>query len=94
MNIQELTTNKVTLNYPNILILKPNMTLPVTINSLEAGNVQLIMEFKEQRKVIKCISPSAFNIHKLLRTIGHFTYNLNEVVSEEIYSVEDYMRLV
>lgn len=94
MNIQELTTNRVSLGYPNIVIMRPNQTLPVTIQSLESGPIQLIMEFKGQRKVVKSISPSAFNIDKLLRTLGSITYNLDSAISKEIYSVEEYMRLV
>lgn len=94
MNIQELTTNRVALSYPNIVVERPNQTLPVTIQSLEAGNIQLIMEYKGQRKVIKSISPSAFNIQKLLRTVGSCRYNLNETVSKDIFTVEEYMRYV
>lgn len=94
MNIQQMTTNSVNLGYPNIVVSRPNLTLPVIIQSLEEGSVQLIMEYKGQRKVVKSISPSAFNIDKLLRTVGNFTYNVDAVIKQEIYSVADYMRLV
>ena len=94
MNIQELTTNRVSLNYPNVVITRPNRTVPVIIQSLEEGTVQLIMEFKGQRKVVKSISPSAFNMNKLLRTVGSFTYNIDANVGHEVYSIDEYMRLV
>lgn len=86
INIQELTEKKASERFPNILVLTPNETLPVVVRTLEKGDMQLIVEFNGKRKVVASISESAYNINKLIRTVGHISYRKS---SEEVIDVGD-----
>ena len=91
INIQELTERKTSESFPNVLILTPNETLPVIVRTLEKGDMQLIVEFNGKRKVVAKISPSAYNVDRLIRTLGTISYrrSVDDVV--EISDIETYL---
>jgi hypothetical protein len=86
IDIKELTERRTSEVFPNVVILTPNDTLPVVIRTLEKGDMQLIVEFKGQRKVVANISQSAVNISRLIRTVGTISYHKS---AEDVYEVGD-----
>jgi 16S rRNA A1518/A1519 N6-dimethyltransferase RsmA/KsgA/DIM1 with predicted DNA glycosylase/AP lyase activity len=85
-SIQELTERKTQEKFPSVVVLTPNETLPVVVRTLEKGDMQLIVEFNGKRKVVANISESAYNISKLLRTVGHISYRKS---ADEVIDVGD-----
>lgn len=91
INIQELTERKTSESFPNVLILTPNETLPVIVRTLEKGDMQLIVEFNGKRKVVAKISPSAYNVDRLIRTLGTISYRRSVEDVVEISNIETYL---
>lgn len=91
INIQELTERKTSESFPNVLILTPNETLPVIVRTLEKGDMQLIVEFNGKRKVVAKISPSAYNVDRLIRTLGTISYRRSVEDVIEISDIETYL---
>ena len=91
INIEELTERKTSETFPNIVITNPNDTVPVVVRTLLKGDMQLIVEFKGKRKVVANISPSAFNIDKLLRTVGTLQYSIATNSTIPIDDVSTYL---
>lgn len=91
INIQELTERKTSEVFPNMLVLTPNETLPVIVRTLEKGDMQLIVEFNGKRKVVAKISPSAYNVDRLIRTLGTISYRRSVEDVVEIRDIETYL---
>lgn len=94
INLEELTSRKTVEEYPNIVIVNPNDTVPVVIKSLEEGETQLIIEWQGKRKCVKRISKSAYNIDKLLRTTGSIFLNFGGEKRIEVPDIETYLSCV
>ena len=94
MNVEELTSSKVQRRFPNVKISNPNVTVPVVVQSLLPGDMQLVVELKGKEKVVKTISPSAMNMNNILRTVGEFTYFVSDGVAVQINNIEEYLKLV
>lgn len=95
INIQELTEKRTSESYPNITINNPNDAAVVVLTrALEKGDMQVIIKHKGVRKVVAKISPSAFNIDKLLRVLGEVDYVMGQNASITITSVEDYLTCI
>ncbi len=94
MNVQELTESKTQRKYPNVIIKDPNVTVPVIVQTLTPGDIQLIVELNGKQKVVKTISPSALNMNNILRTVGSFIYVISAGFEMPINSIEDYLKLV
>lgn len=94
MNVEELTASKTERRFPNVKISNPNVTVPVIVQSLAPGDIQLIVELNGKQKVVKTISPSAMNMDNILRTVGSFTYAISAGIEMTINNIEDYLKLV
>ncbi len=94
INVEELIARKTSESFPNVLITTPNETLPVVVQTLEKGDMQLIVELKGQRKVVSRISESALNIDKLLRTVGPIIYRKSSEEAIEIQDIPAYLSCV
>lgn len=94
INIEELTSRKTGEEFPNVLVLQPNDTLPVVVRSLEKGDMQLVVEWNGVRKVVARISPSALNIEKLIRTVPGVELVPRPNESIRIETIEDYLLAV
>ena len=94
MNVAELTSSKTQRRFPNVTISNPNITVPVIVQSLMPGDVQLIVELNGKQKVVKEISPSAMNMNNILRAVGSFKYTISAGIEMTINSIEDYLKLV
>lgn len=94
IDIQELTERKTSERFPNVLIKTPNETLPVVVRTLEKGDMQLIVEFNGRRKVVAEISPSAYNIDKLIRTVGNISYRKDANQACDIGDIVTYLSCV
>ncbi len=94
ISVEELIARKTSEGFPNVLVTTPNETLPVVVQTLEKGDMQLIVELKGQRKVVARISESAFNIDKLLRTVGPIFYRKSVEEAIEIRDIPTYLSCV
>ena len=95
INIQELTEKKTSESYPNITINNPNDAVVVVIKrTLEKGDMQVIINLNGTRKVVNRISPSAYNIDKLLRVLGKLDYVIGPNAVMTITSVEEYLTCI
>lgn len=94
MNVEKLTSSKVQRRFPNVKISDPNVTVPVIVQSLKSGDMQLYVELNGEEKVVKTISPSAVNMNNILRTVGSFIYNISPGIKITVNSIEDYLKLV
>lgn len=75
-------------------VLELNPTYPLVVGLLEEGELQVIAEYKGQRRVIANISESAYNVDKLLRTHGELKYVTETGESYPIKSVIDYLEVI
>lgn len=91
IDIEEITQRKTSELFPNVTVHSLEITLPVIVQSLEKGDMQLIIEHNGQRKVPMRISESAINIDRLIRGCGPITYSKSVEESYEISSVLDYL---
>lgn len=94
MNVEELTSSKTQRRFPNVKISNPNVTVPVIVQTLIPGDMQLFVELNGNEKVVKNISPSAMNMNNILRTVGSFTYNISAGIGMTINNIEEYLKLV
>ena len=94
INVDELVSNKTQAQYPILVIGNANDTIPLVTTTLEKGDMQLVLIYNGQKKVIGKISESAHNISKLLRTCGSIEYMKAKDESYEIHSVAEYLDCV
>lgn len=94
INIEQVTERRTDEQFPNVVIPTPNDTLVVVIPTLEKGDMQLITEFKGKRKVLARISQSAYNIDRLLRTVGNLQYRLSAEKEVEIKDISSYLSCI
>lgn len=94
INVEELVERRTSESFPNFLVSTPNDTMPVVVRTLEKGDMQLIVELNGKRKVVAKISPSAFNVDKLLRTIGTFKYVIAPDMHIEVDNITTYLSCI
>lgn len=94
INPEELVERKTQETFPNIVISKPNDTIPVVVRDLEKGDIQLIIEFNGKRKVVAAIDGCSENIFMLIRTTGSLIYRKNENDFCKISNIKDYYSCV
>lgn len=94
INIEQVTERRTDEQFPNVVIPTPNDTLVVVIPTLEKGDMQLITEFKGKRKVLARISQSAYNIDRLLRTVGILKYRLSAEKEVELSDISSYLSCI
>jgi len=86
--------NTVKEQFPNVVLRSVNDTTPLVVKLLEKGELPLVGILGDIRKVVAYISPSAYNIEKLLRTHDDIVYNRDENTRVQIRSVVDYLEVV
>lgn len=94
IDVEALTERKTSEKFPCILISAPNQTVPLVVSGLEKGDMQLHCEYQGKRKVVAYISESAFNIDKLIRTLGSICYRISPEISMDISDIETYLSCV
>lgn len=94
MNVEELTASKTQRRFPYVTITNPNVTVPVIVQTLLPGDIQLIVELNGKQKVVKTINPSAMNMNNILRTVGSFKYGISAGIEVTVNNIEDYLKLV
>ena len=91
IDIQELTQRRTNASYPNFLLPTLNASVPVVVRTLEKGDLQLVVQHEGKEKVVTTISPSAYNVDKLLRTTSQLIYRKSETEVIEVKSITDYL---
>ncbi len=91
VDVKDLVEHKTKISYPSIRINNPNNTVPLVIQSLEEGDVQLFIEYNGERKSVLFISESALNIHKLLRTCGEISFYKSKDDMRTVTTIEQYL---
>ena len=94
INVEKLVERHTSETYPNIVVSSPNETTPVIVKTLEKGDMQLIVEFNGKRKVVERISRSAYNVDRLLRTVGTINYQPAPDISLEVSDIATYLGCV
>lgn len=94
IDVEGLTHDRVTLQYPYITLKNINETTPLVLSTLTKGDMKIIGEYKGQRKVLGSISGSAYNIDKLLRTHETLDYVMSSDTVCSINSVRDYLEVL
>lgn len=90
--MDKLLERTVELCYPYIVIDEPNQTLPLLVTDLEDGTIPIIVEMNGKKKVVKRITPSAYNINWLIRTTSVLTYYKSADDFVKIDSVSTYLK--
>lgn len=91
IDIESLKSNRTTITYPNIFVSKPDDNLPVIIDALEPGDMEVIIEYNNRQRVIKRISRSALNVDRLIRAEGVIQYYTDADTCIDLYSILDYL---
>lgn len=91
INVDNLVSNKTSYHYPNILLLGYNDALPLIANILKKGDMQVILNYEGQQRVIARIAECGSNIDWLLRTLGTFRLYLSPTEYKDISTFEDYL---
>lgn len=94
MDVAAFSKTSVKADYPSFELFEINDTLPVVVSALEKGDMPLIAHHNGQRKVVCRVSPSAFNVDKILLTQGNLKFNIDESKSVDISSVKEYLEVV
>ena len=77
--------------YPCFLLEDVNQATPLIITLLSDGEIPLLGRFSAGIREIQRISPSAFNVEKLLKTHRDVKVLLSETREESLKSVEEYL---
>ncbi len=94
IDVYKFSSRKGEVTYPNITVLSPNKTTPLIVGLLKEGEMPLILELNGDRKIVKRISISAYNIDWMLRTCGSLRYRKSENEETIINSIEDYLEVL
>lgn len=93
LDVDALRSRSVTTPYPHIKIISElNFCVPAVVSALEDGECPLLGTLNGTTKIIKNISKSALNIHKLIR-VTDIAIALSPDDIREIKSIEDYMEV-
>lgn len=93
VNVEDLVARKTSLGFPNIQV-PYEVTLPLVATDLEEGDVQVIFEYQNSKRVVARISNSPKNAKIILDCIGSFKFNKTETESYTISKIEDYLEVV
>lgn len=94
VDVNSFRNNKVVRTYPYIEILEFNDTLPLVLQTMESGRVQIQATHKGVTKIVGSISHSAYNIDKLLRTNQKIQLWLTKDKCVQISSVQEYLEVI
>lgn len=94
LDIQSFRSQKVQSKFPCVMLRNLNETTPLVVSMLEEGDLPLLAEYKGQKRIVKNISDSAYNIDKLIRTHGDLTYFESEDSVREIATVREYLEVI
>ena len=94
LDIQDFRSKQIQLKYPCVLITDLNATTPLVVGQLEAGDIPLIAEYNNVKRVVCNISNSAYNIDKLLRTHEGIQYLQSESSFKDITNIRDYLEVI
>jgi len=94
LDVEAFSQRRTTLSYPNIFLGEVNISTAIVLQALEEGVIPVIGENNGEKRIIKSISASAFNIDKLLRVHRAIYYNKSEAESIKLESIKDYMEVI
>lgn len=94
VDIDKFSSNSIKREYPYLELTSFNETLPLVIESLEQGDMQVLATHKGITKVICKISKSAYNIDKLLRTGQKLQVHTSEGEYKQIQNIIDYLEVM
>lgn len=94
LDVENFGRQTVKVGYPYVEITRFNESLPVVVSSLSEGDMSLTAEYKGTVKIVKRISPSAFNIDKLIRTGQELEVHVSSEVAVIVKSVAEYLGVI
>lgn len=94
LDVQSFSKRYVNDEHPALIITKPsNACVPVLQNCLYHGNLPLIIERNGERKLIRRMSESAYNVQALLLVCSGILYVDKDDKEHIINTVEDYLEV-
>lgn len=93
LNPDNLRNKHVEINPPYFVINDLNNCVPIVVSSLEDGEIPLVGTHKGVTKVVKYISPSAFNVDWLTR-VTTLTYVGKDNTSVNITTPREYLEVM
>ncbi len=94
IDIDKFKNSRVQREYPYVELTSFNETLPLVIESLEQGDMQIQATHKGVTKVVCKISKSAYNIDKLLRTGQSLILHRDDSSCTNIEKITDYLEVI
>ena len=94
LDVKSFSQRKVPLAYPNIELGEIDVTSAIVIELLEQGEIPIIGEYSGDKRILKRISASAYNIEKLLRVHPLIRYRQSSERTLEVRSVLDYLEVI
>lgn len=94
LDLKKFDVPKVSVNYPNFYINAISNASVVVFQLLDEGEVPLIVEHKGERRIVKRISLSAYNMSRLLRIHDKVCFCVSEENTVEVTDVETYMEVI
>lgn len=94
LDVESYRSNLVKDVQTHILIHDINDTTPLVVQLLEDGDVPVIAEYNGQRRIMKRMSTSAYNIDKILRTHKEIEYVDGEGLHTPIKTIRDYLEVI
>lgn len=92
LDVSTFKNRYVETTYPNFeLIGDINECIPLVTSLLREGDIMLFISYKGEKKVVRSISPTAYNIDKLLRVSKGIRINKSETEFQDIHKISDYM---
>ena len=94
LDVEAFSQRKTTLSYPNVFLGEVNVSTAIVLQALEEGVIPVIGESNGEKRIIKNISDSVFNIEKLLRIHRNIYYNKSEAENFKLKDVKDYLEVI
>lgn len=89
---EALKSRATSMPYPHAFIRDINKCVPIVISALEEGDLPLVGTYKGATKIVKMISRTALNFHKLLRvTEVEMRFSQSDV--SPVNDILDYMEV-
>lgn len=93
LNVEDYTSSKTKLTYPNIVVEKMNLASSIIITSMESGDIPIIGTYKGVTKVIGRTKMSALSLNPLMK-VTPLKLSMDESHTYRITRAEDYLEVM
>lgn len=90
----DFTPKTVQLTYPSLEVDNLNDLTPLVVGLLQPGSIPVVGVYQGKKKVMARVSPSAYNVDKILRTHDGVYVCESETDKHLIRSVKDWLEVL